>query len=204
MAPWGGREKRVGNNPWSIAAPAGERAPMVLDIANTVVARGKIYLARQRGQKIPLGWAIDGDGEPTTDPLTALGGIILPMGGHKGYGVAVMMDVLSGVLTGSGFGRGVHGPYQASQKSGAGHLMIVLDVAAFQPLAEFEARMGTLIDELKSAPLAKGASEILYPGELEARNEAENRARGLVLPQDTLAGLRKLAEETGLQARLPF
>jgi LDH2 family malate/lactate/ureidoglycolate dehydrogenase len=204
MAPWGGREKRVGNNPWSIAAPAGERAPMVLDIANTVVARGKIYLARQKGQKIPLGWAIDGEGEPTTDPLAALSGIILPMAEHKGYGVAVMMDVLSGVLTGSGFGRGVHGPYQTEHESGAGHLMIALDIAAFQPLAEFEARMGRLITELKSAPLAKGSTEILYPGELEARNEAENRARGLSLPRDTLAGLRKLAEDTGLSARLPF
>jgi LDH2 family malate/lactate/ureidoglycolate dehydrogenase len=204
MAPWGGREKRVGNNPWSIAAPAGARAPMVLDIANTVVARGKIYLARQKGQKIPLGWAIDAEGEPTTDPLAALSGIILPMAEHKGYGVAVMMDVLSGVLTGSGFGRGVHGPYQTERESGAGHLMIALDIAAFQPLAEFEARMGRLIAELKSAPLAKGSTEILYPGELEARNEAENRARGLALPRDTLAGLRKLAEETGLRARLPF
>jgi LDH2 family malate/lactate/ureidoglycolate dehydrogenase len=82
--------------------------------------------------------------------------------------------------------------------------MIALDIAAFQPLAEFEARMGRLITELKSAPLAKGSTEILYPGELEARNEAENRARGLSLPRDTLAGLRKLAEDTGLRARLPF
>jgi LDH2 family malate/lactate/ureidoglycolate dehydrogenase len=204
MAPWGGREKRVGNNPWSIAAPAGERPPMVLDIANTVVARGKVYLARQKGQKIPLGWAIDREGEPTMDPFAALGGIILPMAEHKGYGIAVMMDVLSGVLTGSSFGTSVHGPYQAEQKSGAGHLMIALDIAAFQPLAEFEARMGTLIAELKSAPLAKGATEILYPGELEARNEVENRARGLALPPDTLSALRKVAEEAGLRANLPF
>lgn len=204
MAPWGGREKRVGNNPWSIAAPAGERAPMVLDIANTVVARGKVYLARQKGQKIPLGWAIDGEGEPTTDPLAALSGIILPMAEHKGYGAAVMMDVLSGVLTGSAFATSVRGPYQAEHKSGAGHLMIALDIAAFQPVAEFEARMESLIAELKSARLAKGSSEILYPGELEARNEAENRARGLMFPQDTLESLRKLSEETGLSASLPF
>jgi LDH2 family malate/lactate/ureidoglycolate dehydrogenase len=176
----------------------------VLDIANTVVARGKVYLARQKGQKIPLGWAIDGEGEPTTDPLAALSGIILPMAEHKGYAIAVMMDVLSGVLTGSAFGTGVRGPYQAEHKSGAGHLMIALDIAAFQPLAEFEARMEKLIAELKTAPLAKGSTEILYPGELEARNEGENRARGLSLPQDTLESLRKLAEETGLRASLPF
>jgi len=204
MAPWGGREKRVGNNPWSIAAPAGEHVPMVLDIANTVVARGKVYLARQKGQKIPLGWAIDSEGEPTTDPIAALRGIILPMAEHKGYGLAVMMDVLSGVLTGSGFGTGVHGPYQTAQRSGAGHLMIALDIAAFQPLAEFEARMARLIAELKSTPLAKGTTEIFYPGELEARNEVETRARGLMLPSETLASLRHLAKETKLEAGLPF
>ena len=104
MAPWGGRKKTVGTNPWSIAAPAGKYAPMVLDIANTGVARGKIYLAKQKGLPIPLGWAIDAMGEPTTDPQQAIDGIILPMAEHKGYAIAMMMDVLSGVLTGSSFG----------------------------------------------------------------------------------------------------
>jgi LDH2 family malate/lactate/ureidoglycolate dehydrogenase len=204
MAPWGGRAKAVGNNPWSIAAPTGSRTPMVLDIANTAVARGKIYLARQRGLPIPLGWALDAEGTPTTDPVKALAGILQPMGEHKGYGIALMMDVLAGVLTGSAFGRGVHGPYQTQMRSGAGHLMIALDVAAFQPLASFEATLGTLIDELKSVPLAPGASEILYPGELEARNEARHRAEGLELPDDTLADLERLAEETGLRPQLAF
>lgn len=112
-----------------------------------------------------------------------------------------MMDVLSGVLTGSNFGTCVGGPYQSEHKSGAGHLMIALDIAAFQPLAEFEVRMGKLIAELKSGPLAKGATEILYPGELEARNDVENRAKGLVLPPDTLSALRKLA---GVRANCRF
>ena len=112
MAPWGGRKKMVGTNPWSWAAPAGRHAPFVLDIANTGVARGKIYLARQKGIPIPEGWAITADGAPTTDPQAAIDGIILPMAQHKGYAIAVMMDMLSGVLTGSGFGAGVHGPYK--------------------------------------------------------------------------------------------
>src|SRR5512140_2507124 len=94
MAPWGGRAKAIGNNPWSIAAPAGRHAPMVLDIANTAVARGKVYLARQRGERIPDGWALDAEGRPTADPRAAIEGIILPMAGHKGSGIAVMMDVL--------------------------------------------------------------------------------------------------------------
>ena len=204
MAPWGGRKKTVGTNPWSWAAPAGKHPPMVLDIANTGVARGKIYLARQKGQPIPEGWAIDAQGAPTTDPQAAIDGIILPMAQHKGYAIAAMMDMLSGVLTGSAFGTGVHGPYQTEHKSGAGQFMIALDIARMQPLAEFEARMDRYIAELKSVPLAQGFEEIFYPGEMEARNEQRNRTEGLVLPEDTLADLRKLASEYELTSRLPF
>lgn len=204
MAPWGGRKKTVGTNPWSWAAPAGSHAPMVLDIANTGVARGKIYLARQKGQRIPEGWAISAEGAPTTDPQEAIDGIILPMAQHKGYAIAAMMDMLSGVLTGSGFGRGVHGPYQTEHKSGAGQFMIALDIARLQPLSEFGARMDQYIGELKSVPLAQGFEEILYPGEMEARNERRNRAEGLLLPEDTLADLRKLASEYELGSQLPF
>ncbi|GGF00487.1 lactate dehydrogenase [Aliidongia dinghuensis] len=204
MAPWGGRKKMVGTNPWSWACPAGALAPMALDIANTSVARGKVYLARQRGEKIPEGWAIDAAGAPTTDPQAAIDGVILPMAGHKGYAIAVVMDMLSGVLTGSGFGAQVHGPYQFEHKSGAGHLMIALDIAAFQPVDEFGRRMEALIAELKSVPLARGADEIFYPGEIEARNDEKNRRDGLSLPDDTIADLRKLADELGLQKHLPF
>ena len=204
MAPWGGRRKAVGTNPWSWAAPAGSHPPMVLDIANTGVARGKIYLARQKGQPIPEGWAINAAGAPTTDPAEAIKGIILPMAGHKGYAIAVVMDMLSGVLTGSAFGTGVHGPYQTEHRSGAGQFMIALDIATLQPLAEFGARMDRLIAELKSVPLAQGFEEVVYPGEIEARNDIRSRADGLLLPPDTLADLSKLANETGLASQLPF
>jgi LDH2 family malate/lactate/ureidoglycolate dehydrogenase len=204
MAPWGGRMKAVGTNPWSWAAPAGRHAPMVLDIANTGVARGKIYLAQQMGLPIPEGWAIDAQGAPTTEPSAAIGGMILPMAQHKGYAIAVMMDMLSGVLTGSAFGAGVHGPYQAEHRSGAGQLVIVLNIEAMQPLAAFKARMEQLIAELKAVPLAEGFDEIVYPGELEARNDAHNRQHGVALPEDTLADLAQLARDLGLQSRLPF
>ncbi|RAI41327.1 Ldh family oxidoreductase [Rhodoplanes roseus] len=204
MAPWGGRKKTVGTNPWSWAAPAGDRAPLVLDIANTGVARGKVYLARQEGRPIPEGWAITADGAPTTDPSEAIAGLILPMAQHKGYAIALVMDVLSGVLTGSGFGTGVHGPYQAEQRSGAGHLMIAIDIAAIQPLDTFAARMDELVASLKNVPTAQGFDEILYPGEREARNDAENRRLGIALPADTRADLTRLAGETGLSAALPF
>ena len=204
MAPWGGRKKAVGNNPWSWACPGGSHAPMVLDIANTGVARGKIYLARQRGERIPDGWAMDADGASTTDAEKAISGIILPMAQHKGYAIAVMMDMLSGVLTGSGFGTQVHGPYQAEQRSHAGHLMIALDIAAFQPVETFNARVDQQIGELKAVPLAQGATEIFYPGEIEARNDARHRRDGLTLPEDTLTDLRAVAEKLGLRSALPF
>lgn len=171
---------------------------MVLDIANTGVARGKIYLAKQKGQPIPEGWAIDADGAPTTDAQAAIDGIILPMAGHKGYAIAAMMDMLSGVLTGSAFGTGVAGPYQTEHKSGAGQMMIVLDIGTLQPLDAFEARMERMIEELKAVPLAAGHDEVFYPGEIEARNDARNRQDGLLLPADTLRDLRKVAEECGL------
>ena len=204
MAPWGGRKKVVGTNPWSWAAPAGRYAPLVLDIANTAVARGKVYLARQKGERIPEGWALDSTGVPTTDPQSAIDGIILPMAQHKGYAIALMMDVVSGVLTGSGFGSGVHGPYQFERASRCGHLAIALDIAAFQPVAEFHDRIEKLIDEVKGVPLAQGATEIFYPGEIEARNDARNRKDGLQLPDDTLADLARIAKKTGLESRLPF
>jgi LDH2 family malate/lactate/ureidoglycolate dehydrogenase len=204
MAPWGGRKKTVGTNPWSIAAPAGRHAPMVLDIANTGVARGKIYLAKQKGLPIPLGWALNALGEPTTDPAEGIDGIILPMADHKGYAIAMMMDVLSGVLTGSGFGNAVNGPYQFDKRSGCGQLMIALDITAFQPRKEFDARMEELIQQTKEVPLAKGFDEILYPGELEARRDLENRKRGIALPDDTLTDLAAIAQSHDLKSLLPF
>ena len=202
MAPWGGREKRVGNNPWSWAAPAGRYAPMMLDIANTAVARGKLYLARQRGETIPEGWAIDTDGNATTDPAAGIAGNILPMGGHKGYAISTVMDMLSGVLSGSEFGRGVVGPYVPEGKSGVGHLALALDIEAFRPLGEFEADMERMIEDLHAAPRAPGVDRILYPGELEALNDARFRAEGIMLPEDTMDELREKAREIGVAA--PF
>ncbi len=204
MPPWGGRAKTVGTNPWSWAAPAGRHPPMVLDIANTGVARGKIYLARQKGLEIPLGWALDAEGRETTDPAAALDGVTLPMAGHKGYAIAVIMDMLSGVLSGSQFGTAVQGPYQAEKRSGAGHLMLALNIAAFQSEGDFAARMETLIAELKATPLAVGCDEIVYPGELEARNEAAGRTAGITLPPDTMADLIALADQYDCRAALPF
>lgn len=179
MPPWGGRAKLVGNNPWSIAAPAGRHPPFVLDLANTAVARGKIFDARQKGLPIPEGWALDAEGRPTTDPVAAL----------------------SGVLSGSGVLDEVSGPYQAERLSRCGHFVLALDVARFAPEGGFAARMEGWIARLKAAPLAEGRAEVLYPGEGEARAEARHRAHGLPLADATRAALE--AEAAALGVALP-
>ncbi|MBF9059370.1 Ldh family oxidoreductase [Rhodobacterales bacterium HKCCSP123] len=199
MAPWGGREKRVGNNPWSWAAPAARHPPMVLDIANTAVARGKLYAAKARGEAIPQGWAIDAQGVATTDPADGIAGTILPMAGHKGYAISMIMDMLSGVLSGSGFGPAITGPYMPEGRSGVGHLAIAINIAAVRPLAEFEADMEALIASLKSAPRGEGVEEIFYPGEIEARSEARALAEGIALPADVVTDLTEQGAALGVR-----
>jgi LDH2 family malate/lactate/ureidoglycolate dehydrogenase len=202
MAPWGGRARTVGANPWSVAAPAGAYGVAVMDISNGNVARGKIYAARDRGVAIPTGWAIDAGGAPTTDPAAALSGLLLPMAGHKGYAIAFMMDVLSGVLTGSAFGTGVAGPQQAERRSGCGHLVLALDVGAFLPRGEFDRRMERLIEEVKSVPPAQGFDEVRYPGEVEDLAKARLEREGIDLPAATVADLERLAGQAGVPLEL--
>jgi LDH2 family malate/lactate/ureidoglycolate dehydrogenase len=199
MAPWGGRSKLIGTNPWSIAAPAGRYPPLMLDIANTAVARGKLYVAEKRGETIPEGWAIDKSGEPTTDATAGILGNILPMAGHKGYAVATMMDVLSGILSGSHFASAVVGPYVAEGRSGVGHLAIALDIASFRPLPDFNADVEKLIESIHNNPLATGSDGIYYPGEPEARAEEYQRSVGIEIPAETLAELDRGARELGIE-----
>jgi LDH2 family malate/lactate/ureidoglycolate dehydrogenase len=199
MAPWGGNAKTVGANPWSVAAPGGSHDPVVLDISNTNVARGKVYSALQKNQEIPAGWAIDRDGKPTTDPQAALDGIMLPVGEHKGYGISFMMDILSGVLTGSSSATDVVGPYVSDQRSGCGHLVIALKVNTIAGDDAFAERIDSLIKTTKSVPLAHGVSEIFYPGEIEARAEKAAASQGVTLPSKTVDDLRKLAASCAVE-----
>jgi LDH2 family malate/lactate/ureidoglycolate dehydrogenase len=202
MAPWGGRKKAIGANPWSFAAPAGRFGTVVMDIANGHVARGKIYVAQQRGTSIPEGWAIDADGRATTDPAAALAGVLLPMAAHKGYAISFVMDMLSGVLTGSSFGASVVGPQKADQRSGAGHLAMAFDISRFMPPTEFEERMEQLIGEMKSVPLAEGFDEILVPGEIEMRSAERADRLGVEVPDKTREELTAVAE--ALSVPSPF
>ena len=194
MAPWGGTVKTVGANPWSIAAPGGSNPPVVVDIANTGVARGKIYAAAQRGEPIPDTWALDEDGVPTTDPRVAVNGLLAPMGGHKGYAISFLVDVLSGVLTGSGFATDVAGPYVPDRRSRCGHLVMALRIDAFLPRAEFDARIDELIGRTKAVPRATGTDDVFYPGEIEVRAAEAGRLAGVELPARTVADLRTLGK----------
>jgi LDH2 family malate/lactate/ureidoglycolate dehydrogenase len=201
MAPWGGRHKSIGTNPWSIAAPAGRHGTVVMDLANTAVARGKVYLAAERGTEIPEGWAADADGNPTTDPRRAIEGLILPMAGPKGYVISFMFDVLAGVLTGSAFGTDVAGPYQPDAPSGVGHLLLTIDVAAMADPASYAERVEALVDATRSGETAPWADRILVPGELEDQNLAEHTVTGITLTATTWASLVTLGAET--QVDLP-
>ena len=136
---------------------------MAVDIANTAVPRGKIYLARNRGEQIPDSWAMDSEGNITTDPNEAINGVFLPMAGHKGYAITFMMDVLSGALTGSNTATRVGGPYEADKPSGAGHLFIAISVEAMGDTDDYLASVGQLINDVKPTPRAPGNDEIYYP-----------------------------------------
>ena len=198
MAPWGGRKKKIGTNPWSIAVPGGKYDAIVMDMANSGVARGKIYLAKNRGEKIPLDWAIDKDGRPTDNPAAAIEGFILPMAGHKGYVFGVMIDILSGVLSGSSFLDQVHGPYDPVNPSGAGHLMICLNIEAFQPLNTFQSKIEEYVQSLKDVPLAAGFEQVFYPGEMELQANLKHRKDGLILPYETIQSLQDVARQTNV------
>ncbi len=190
----------LGTNPLCVAAPAGNEVPFLLDMATSVVSRGKIIVAAQRGEPIPLGWAVDKDGRPTTDPHAALAGAVLPLGGAKGYGIAMFIDILAGVLTGAGFGKYVHNMYENwQQPQNVGHLFIAIDIARFMPVEVFKARMDRYIRDLKSEPTAPGVDEILVPGELEARTARLRRQQGIELPDAVAKELADVGKRYGVR-----
>lgn len=202
MAPWGGVSKSVGSNPWSIAVPGGPHGSVVLDISNSKVARGKIYAAIQNGAEIPDDWALDADGQVTTDPHAALKGTLQPIGEHKGYGISLMIDLLAGVLTGSGYADHVVGPYTATGSSRCGHFVIAIKGDACMPLDELRDRVNDLVVSTVSGPRAKGSSRILVPGERESEIREHTRAEGISLPDRTIDDLNRLALSLNVDASL--
>lgn len=193
MPPTGGVRPFLGTNPLAVGVPAGEELPFILDMATSVVARGKIIVAAQKGDSIPLGWAIDKAGNPTTDANAALEGSVLPIGGPKGYAISMFIDILSGVLTGAGFGKYVNNMYENwEQPQNVGHFFIALDIGKFIPVDHFKARMDDYIRSLKAEPKAPGVQEIFIPGELEHRQTVKRKAVGIELPLKVVQELMEI------------
>ncbi|EPE33436.1 L-sulfolactate dehydrogenase-like protein [Glarea lozoyensis ATCC 20868] len=195
---WGGREKLMGVSPLACGAPGGEgREPFVLDMAPSVAARGKVYKALRRGEKIPLGWALDEEGNETEDPAEALKGVMLPMGGPKGSALAVMMDVFSGVLSGSAFAGGVTNPYDASKAADVGHFLVAIKPDLFMDLETFRERMGVLYEKVVGSKRMKGVERIWFPGEIEQVTRREREKNGIPYVKAEIDALNREAERVG-------
>jgi LDH2 family malate/lactate/ureidoglycolate dehydrogenase len=179
MPPWGGREALLGTSPLAAGVPGG-RLAFVLDMSPAIAARGKIRIAEKRGGKIPLGWALDGAGRPTTDPTAALAGVVLPIGGPKGSGLAMLMDIFCGVLSGAAYAGDVGDQYKAFDRpQDVGHFFLAMRPDLFVPMDQVRARMDVLVQRIKACPKAEGFDEILMPGELEAREAARRERAGI-------------------------
>lgn len=204
MAPWGGKKAFFGTNPFSYGVPAGKEKDIVFDMATSVVARGKITLARKNNQPIPLGWAISKEGKPTTDPGEALdGGLVLPVGGPKGYGLAFLVDVLSGLLTGAAFGPYIGSLYKdLDRNQNVGQFFFVMRADLFEPLTEFKNRIDQMIREIRQIPLAEGFERIYLPGEIEYEIALEREQNGIPLTPKIIRELETVGNRYGIPS--PF
>jgi LDH2 family malate/lactate/ureidoglycolate dehydrogenase len=199
MAPWGGVDPYVGTNPYAYGVPAGEHRPIIVDMATSIVARGKIILAAERGEAIPEGWAVDTQGNPTTDAREALEGSVLPFGGPKGYALSLMIDIMAGALTGAGFGPRVNSLYDNfDEPQNVGAFFQLIDIRRFAEPATFKARIDRMIEEIKSSRKAAGTEEIFLPGEIEFRTEQERMASGIPVGAETVAELREVGRRCGV------
>lgn len=199
MAPWGGRANGIGNNPLAFAIPGGTGAPVVLDIAMSVVAGGKVRHAAKTGNTIPHGWVVDAMGNDTSQPEDfPAGGALLALG-HKGYGLAVVGEVLGGVLAGASILGGIPQWFTATDsRVGNGHFHMALDLARFVPAEQFSQQMDLLRETLGKVERRPGVDEILLPGEAASRREKQARSHGVQLPEAVVADLGDLASRYGL------
>ena len=187
---WGGKSKLMGVSPIACGAPGkGQMPSFILDMAPSVAARGKIYKAKRRGEKIPSDWALDAEGRPTDDPEAALGGVMLPMGGPKGSALSIMMDVFSGVLSGSAFAGHVTGPYDPSKPADVGHFLVAIKPDLFMSLDEFRERMQYLYERVVTSEKAAGVDRIYFPGEIEQLAQQEREKTGIPLVQAEIDAL---------------
>ncbi|WEW61501.1 hypothetical protein PRK78_006991 [Emydomyces testavorans] len=197
---WGGREKLMGVSPIACGAPAGKNSiPFILDMAPSVVARGKIYKALRRGESIPSDWALDEHGSPTTDPAAALKGVMLPMGGPKGSALSIMMDVFSGVLSGSAFAGHVVNPYDPSKPADVGHFVMAVRPDLFMSVEEFKERMDYLYRRVVECDKMSGVERIYYPGEIELLMARQRAEEGIPYVRAEIDALNQEADLVGVK-----
>jgi LDH2 family malate/lactate/ureidoglycolate dehydrogenase len=194
---WGGKAKLMGVSPIACGAPAGKGRPFIVDMAPSVAARGKIYKALRRGEQIPSDWALDKDGRQTQDPAAALEGVMLPMGGPKGSAIALMMDVFSGVLSGSAFAGHVTNPYDPSRPADVGHFLVAIKPDLFMSIEEFKERMDYLYQRVVGSERMTGTDRIYFPGEIEDLNKEKRMRDGIPLVDAEIQALNKEAERVG-------
>ena len=199
LPPWGGVEMLLSTNPIAVAIPAGKEPPIVLDMATTVAAYGKVKTKAQRGETMPEGWMVDQEGRPLTDPKRANEGFLLPIGGYKGYGLALVFGILAGTLNRAAMGREVV-DFNADDatETNTGQAILALDVEAFGDGQEFRASIDRLAADLRSSKRMKDVDRIWLPGEQSALKEAERRRNGIPVPPALSESLAALAKRLGI------
>jgi LDH2 family malate/lactate/ureidoglycolate dehydrogenase len=196
LPPWGGVDMLLSTNPIAAAIPAGEETPVVLDMATTVAAYGKVKAKAARGEMMPEGWMIDREGKPLTDPRRAGEGFLLPIGGYKGYGLALVVGLLAGTLNGAAMGKDVIDFNQDSETpTNTGQAIMAIDPAAFGDLAEFKAAVDKLVRDLRASERMPGVDRIRMPGEQSHALAAAQRTEGIAIAASLMHTLDRLAEQ---------
>jgi L-2-hydroxycarboxylate dehydrogenase (NAD+) len=199
LPPWGGLDMLLSTNPIAVAVPAGEEPPVVLDMATTVAAYGKVKAKAQRGEQMPVGWMIARDGSPLTDPKRAEEGFLMPIGGYKGYGLAMIVGLLAGTLNGAAMGSEVVDfNHDDTTLTNTGQAILVIDPDAFGELDAFKARVDKLVRELRASERMPGVDRIWMPGEQSHARRIVNERDGLALPAPLRAQLDTLARDLGI------
>ena len=206
MAPWGGAERQIGNNPFAIAVPCLKKKPIVLDMAQSVVARGKVVMAMKTKTPIPETWALDVHGKPTTDAAAGYWGTVCPVGGYKGSALSIVVSILGAMLSGAAIGAEMVDFYEEPEKMcDIGQFLQVVDISAFTDLPEFKKRMDEYVDYLKNGKKAEGFTEIYMPGELEHIMYEKQMKEGIIFPVEVIQEYYSLCDKLGVEkmVRLP-
>lgn len=198
MAPYGAAERRIGNNPFSYAFPAGRYDPVVLDMAQSVVAKGKIIMAGKTGAQIPPDWALDAEGLPTTDPAAAIQGFLRTMGDYKGSGLSIVTGMLSSMLAGAAIGPTLRDVYEDFEPLNKGHAFSAIRIDFLADLVEFKRNMDQQIEFIKQSKKAANADEVFLPGEIEARTCQRQMREGIAMPAEVVNELVALSERLGV------